>query len=46
MFTSARSMPREKVQREIVEPARLLSGHGVAGIVDHRPFVILHVPRP
>jgi hypothetical protein len=35
MFTSARSMPREKVQHEIVEPARLLPGHGVTGIVDN-----------
>ena len=39
-------MPREKVQHEIVELARPLPGHGMAGIGNHRPFVMLHVRAP
>jgi hypothetical protein len=39
-------VPPQKVEHDIVEAARLLPGHGVAGIVDDGPFVIAQMRGP
>ena len=46
MFTSAPFNAAEKVQHDVVECARPLPGHGVAGIVDDGPFVVFHMRAP
>ena len=40
------SMSPQKIEHDIVERAGLLPGHGVTGIVDSGPFVILQMRRP
>jgi hypothetical protein len=34
------SLPPEEIENNVVEPARLLPGHGVTCIMDDGPFVI------
>jgi hypothetical protein len=39
-------VPPKKVERNIVDAARVLPGHGVAGVVDDDPFVIAQIRGP